>query len=885
MKRHYRVVGIAQVYNEHASGHLERFLKYFSPLVDELVIYDDGSTDGSRSIIEKYTPHILGGGDNQFQQEMRHKQDLLNKALELKADFVLWLDADEVMSANAEQDLQKVCRWMDKENIDGAAIHELNLWRSNNYRRVDSNYDEGWFVRLWRVTPEIGYKKVRSGLHLPSFPSSFKNIQRTNLFQVIHYGFATDADVLKKYLRYRQHGQRNQELQRLIDETGLSLAEVPKEVFPKGLYLKNLKPLARPLHDWLKLADEHEQSFLRPRVSIVAMIYKSTAWLQFVYDQVLKHTDLADTEFFFVANDATPEVLGYLKDNYIPHYVFNANPAQKKEWYINNVYRAWNYGAEMARGDYVLFINSDMAFSPNWVPNLFKAIDESSCVASRLVESGKLKSGTYGIEKNFGLTPDQYDEQGFLAYTQQIRESSVKDGGLFMPLLIKREQFLSVGGYPEGNVVPKSDPFKPKIARQGQSLVSGDVILMEKLKHKGVQHKTAFDSIAYHFQEGEMGDKPTRQTKTDSRMVITNDTITGHMGEKSMWNFLSERLPSSYALDKNILGVKSGFEVKARQFITTNLPKAKVIIQNATFMDLVNPEMTTVAYLQDDLRRMNRKNRQQEQNIRQATHLVTNSYLTASSYADQALKIIPIGVDDQLFSPGDQAKSRKKLGLSAKSKIGIFVGDLTAVKGWPEIEAIIKKRRDIHWLIVSKQKESYKAANVTMFSRINQKKLAELHTAADFFILGSPVETQCLAAIEANLCGLPVLMHNTGIYADFSSEEKAAVGIFAEKLDEQIDNVLTGKFSPRQLIQEKGLTVAGMIARWHNYLEQVFLEANQRQLRASTVTSGQRYILRFRRQAQNTGRQVFRASVWLAKKIFPEKVITRLYLFLRRLNG
>lgn len=46
-------------------------------------------------------------------------------------------------------------------------------------------------------------------------------------------------------------------------------------------------------------------------------------------------------------------------------------------------------------------INSDMAFSPGWVDKLVEAYDGKSCIAARLVESGKLRSGTYGIEKDF----------------------------------------------------------------------------------------------------------------------------------------------------------------------------------------------------------------------------------------------------------------------------------------------------------------------------------------------------------------------------------------------------------------------------------------------------------------------------------------------------
>ena len=79
-------------------------------------------------------------------------------------------------------------------------------------------------------------------------------------------------------------------------------------------------------------------------------------------------------------------------------------------------------------------------------------------------------------------------------------------------------------------------------------------------------------------------------------------------------------------------------------------------------------------------------------------------------------------------------------------------------------------------------KKSFAAVNVRVFNRIYQRQVAELLNCADFFILGSPVETQCLAAIEANLCNIPVVMPLVGIYRDFTAEERARVGIFGDDL-------------------------------------------------------------------------------------------------------
>lgn len=242
------------------------------------------------------------------------------------------------------------------------------------------------------------------------------------------------------------------------------------------------------------------------KISIACLIYKSTRWLQFVYDQVRKHTDLTDSEFYFVANDACPKVLDYLKDHNIPHYIHNNTEEQRKEWYINNVYRAWNTAGRMAKGEYVVFINSDMAFSKGWLESLFKNRDDSKMITSRLVERGVLRSGMYGIERYFGNIPADYDEDAFLLYSKEIAENKLMPGGLYMPCLIRKNILERINYYPEGNIKIGSDIHHPEYAIRGEPCIPGDQVFVKRLNEIGVSHWSDFNSIVYHFQEGEMRD-------------------------------------------------------------------------------------------------------------------------------------------------------------------------------------------------------------------------------------------------------------------------------------------------------------------------------------------------------------------------------------------
>src|SRR3989344_8878203 len=147
----YRIVAIAQSYNELQKENLERFIKHILPLVDALVVYDDASADGSFEYVKQYTPHVIRGKKNDFTNERAHRQQLLTEALKLKPDFILWLDADEVLSAGAKEELQEIAHECIQKNLDGISLHEINLWRSSSWQRIDNLYNDGWFVRLWRA--------------------------------------------------------------------------------------------------------------------------------------------------------------------------------------------------------------------------------------------------------------------------------------------------------------------------------------------------------------------------------------------------------------------------------------------------------------------------------------------------------------------------------------------------------------------------------------------------------------------------------------------------------------------------------------------------------------------------------------------------------------
>ena len=106
-------------------------------------------------------------------------------------------------------------------------------------------------------------------------------------------------------------------------------------------------------------------------IEVLALVYKSVDYLKMIHRELVSEkikVDGWDVSFRIVANDATHEVLEYLKENDINHSIYKDPKPQ--DFYLNRVYRCWNYAGNTSNFSNICFVNSDMVFSKNWLTNL-----------------------------------------------------------------------------------------------------------------------------------------------------------------------------------------------------------------------------------------------------------------------------------------------------------------------------------------------------------------------------------------------------------------------------------------------------------------------------------------------------------------------------------
>lgn len=316
-----------------------------------------------------------------------------------------------------------------------------------------------------------------------------------------------------------------------------------------------------------------------------------------------------------------------------------------------------------------------------------------------------------------------------------------------------------------------------------------------------------------------------------SKIILVNDYLHGLMGERVLWDFMLEGIPNLIKVDIDVLNqdtilkkMNIPFEEKVKLYIEKYHPDYKAIVQNGSWFSLIPSSKPRIALIQDNLRKMGRYSHIQENNFKNAEYIITNSNEVDHYYNERDTFQIPLGVDNKLFSVLDKNKMRKKynIDITKYKNIGIFVGAMNEVKGWSRIKNIINYHQDIYWIIVSKHKEEFNIKNGIVYNQVNQTQLCELYNCADFFILGSPCETQCLAAIECCLCNVPIIMRNTGFVTNLNPNEKNQIGIIGDNLEEAVYTVKNceKKYIPREIV-EKYYSIGEMCNKWIKFIDTI----------------------------------------------------------------
>lgn len=178
----------------------------------------------------------------------------------------------------------------------------------------------------------------------------------------------------------------------------------------------------------------------------------------------------------------------------------------------------------------------------------------------------------------------------------------------------------------------------------------------------------------------------------------------------------------------------------------------------------------------------------------------------------QKVRVIPPGVDLQLFRPVDRIRARQALGFSMDDGVILYVGRIEPLKGLNillEAISLLGDNSTTRLLVVGgtlgQDNELARLKSLSLrlgiekkvvfAGTVRQAQLPEYYGAADVFVLPSYYESFGLAALEAMACGLPVVVSRVGGLKTFIEDGVTGYLIpwhcptpFAQRLDVLLAN-------------------------------------------------------------------------------------------------
>ena len=183
-------------------------------------------------------------------------------------------------------------------------------------------------------------------------------------------------------------------------------------------------------------------------ISFVIPSRNNKKYLEWSYNSIRKnlgytHEILLADDF---STDGTWEYLQEVQDKDIGVQIFrNEGPDRKGivYWY--------DFLCEKATNDIVMFFHADMYACPNLDTEVLRHLEPGVVVSATRIEPPLHPKGPEKIVKDFGIEPEEFNEDNFLYYVRNVQnmyKNKVTEG-IFAPWIIYKEDYEKVGGHDE----------------------------------------------------------------------------------------------------------------------------------------------------------------------------------------------------------------------------------------------------------------------------------------------------------------------------------------------------------------------------------------------------------------------------------------------------
>lgn len=197
-----RIIGIGVCGPNESSRYMEKSLKEFKRLCDDAIIVTNNGTEQDIALIESYGFKHYADNREWGIDQPNIKTDLLTKAGELKPDWIIAIDMDEVFAPEFTRE--------EAERL--ASGHEVayyflvvNLYNDEQHFAHDVGIQRFWNIRYYKYMPEHGLQFQRKALHCGLGPPITYKYGWHAPYYLLHYGLMKPEDRKKKVARYQKY--------------------------------------------------------------------------------------------------------------------------------------------------------------------------------------------------------------------------------------------------------------------------------------------------------------------------------------------------------------------------------------------------------------------------------------------------------------------------------------------------------------------------------------------------------------------------------------------------------------------------------------------------------------------------------------------------------
>jgi glycosyltransferase involved in cell wall biosynthesis len=183
-------------------------------------------------------------------------------------------------------------------------------------------------------------------------------------------------------------------------------------------------------------------------ISVIVPTYKEPEYLDICLKSIIE-TQTYDNEIIVIVDgfyDINKEVLSKYKDK-ISVINFETNQGLSV---------STNWGVYSSKYEDILIVNDDNVFCKNWDVSLLEKALKGFVWAVNQIEPNPSMFPQFDI-KNLGTNPDEFNLDSFLDYADTKNVDKVEMNGSTLPIFMKRDDYLSIGGwdimYPSPHVV------------------------------------------------------------------------------------------------------------------------------------------------------------------------------------------------------------------------------------------------------------------------------------------------------------------------------------------------------------------------------------------------------------------------------------------------